>query len=53
VTRAVLERHLPPERRTLEYFVCGPPAMIAAVEAALYQMGIGMNQSHTELFDLV
>jgi predicted ferric reductase len=53
VTRAVLERHLPPERRTLQYFVCGPPAMIAAIEAALYQMGIGMNQSHTELFDLV
>jgi predicted ferric reductase len=52
VSAAALRRHLPAERSTYEYFVCGPEPMIAAVEKALYQLGVPMSRFHTELFDL-
>jgi predicted ferric reductase len=53
VRRELLERHLPPERATLDYFICGPEAMIAVVENILYEMGIPLAHLHSELFDLV
>lgn len=53
VTPAVLDRHLPQERARMEYFVCGPAAMISLVEKGLYELGIPLSRSHTELFDLV
>jgi predicted ferric reductase len=53
VTREMLDRHLPPERRELEYFICGPTGMIAAVERALYGLGVPLGHFHSELFDLV
>jgi ferredoxin-NADP reductase len=53
LTPEVLSRYLPPDRVSREYFLCGPPAMIAAVEQALYRLGVPLSRSHTELFDLV
>lgn len=53
VTREVLERHLPENRQSLEYFLCGPRPMIAAVERALHELGIPLARFHSELFDLV
>lgn len=53
VTSAVLDRHLPESRATLEYFICGPEAMIDLVERGLYELGVPLSRSHTELFDLV
>lgn len=53
VTSAVLDRHLPEERGEMEYFLCGPEAMIGLVEHGLYELGVPLNRSHTELFDLV
>jgi len=53
LTPEVLSRHLPPDRASREYFLCGPPAMIAAVERGLYHLGVPLSRSHTELFDLV
>jgi predicted ferric reductase len=53
VTAELLARHLPPDRASREYFLCGPPPMIAAVERALYRVGVPLGRSHTELFDLV
>lgn len=53
VTREMLDRHLPAHRADLQYFVCGPQPMIDAVERALYQLGIPLERSHSELFDLV
>lgn len=53
ITAEVLDRHLPSDRRTLAYFLCGPEAMTHAIERALYRLGVPMARLHTELFDLV
>lgn len=48
----ILDRHLPPERASLEYFICGPVPMIRAAESYLSQLGIPRPRVHTELFDM-
>ena len=53
VTTDVLARHLPVERMQYEYFICGPPVMMNAVEAALGQLGIPLSQIQMEVFNLV
>lgn len=53
VTSALLDRHLPEERGSMEYFLCGPEPMIELVEQGLYELGVPLSRSHTELFDLV
>jgi predicted ferric reductase len=53
VTRSLLDRVLPSQRRDAEYFVCGPLGMIHSVENALRSLGVPMRRCHSELFDLV
>jgi predicted ferric reductase len=53
ITRDVLERHLPAERDELDCFVCGPVAMMDAVEGCLTDMGVPAGQVHTERFQMV
>jgi len=53
INTGMLDKYLPPERKTLEYFICGPDPMMDAVEHALYGMGIPMSRFHSELFNLV
>jgi predicted ferric reductase len=54
ITRELLERHLPPERRArLHYFLCGPTPMTGAAEAALRELGVPAGQIQTEIFELV
>lgn len=52
VTRDVLDRHLPPERSGLQYYVCGPTGMIRLAEQALSGLGVPLRRLHSELFDL-
>ena len=55
ITRKVLERWLPPERRKdrTEIFVCGPLPMMNSVEDSLAKMGFFSGDVHSERFDLV
>ena len=53
VTRQVLDRWLPAERQSLEYFVCGPYPMREAVEKELYRLGVPLARVHAERFNLV
>jgi predicted ferric reductase len=53
VGAALLDRHLPPTRDALAYFVCGPEAMIQATERALAALGVPLPRVHSELFNLV
>lgn len=48
----ILSRHLPSERHTLHYFICGPEVMTQTVERALHGLGVPLRQMHTELFDM-
>ncbi|MFC4563945.1 ferric reductase-like transmembrane domain-containing protein [Nocardiopsis mangrovi] len=49
--QAVLGRIGPRTARTARFFVCGGPAFVAAVDAALDEQGIGPGQRHTEKFE--
>lgn len=50
----VLHRHLPARRAHHQYFVCGPPPMLDAVESALIEeLGIPIDHVHTERFEFV
>jgi predicted ferric reductase len=53
ITRDVLERHLPADRVGFDYFICGPVAMMDAVEGCLTDMGVPAGQVHTERFQMV
>lgn len=53
VNADLLARHLSANRMQYEYFICGPPAMMGAVEAALTQLGIPLAQTQMEVFNLV
>ncbi|MDE3126794.1 MAG: ferric reductase-like transmembrane domain-containing protein [Gemmatimonadota bacterium] len=52
ITPEMLDRHLPGNRREVDYFLCGPDAMTRAMERALHGLGIPMGRIHTELFDM-
>lgn len=49
----ILRRHLPKQYRRFQYFVCGPLAMMDAMERLLPELGIVPEHIHTERFDIV
>jgi predicted ferric reductase len=53
ITKDVLRRHLPVHAEHHQFFVCGPPPMMDAVEDALFELGVPPANVHTERFDLV
>ena len=53
VTEELLRRWIPPPEAGHEYFVCGPPGMMLAVEQALLRLGVARGDVHSERFDLV
>jgi len=52
-TADMLRKHLPGEFKRFEYFVCGPPRMMDAMEEALVGLGVPAHHVHTERFDWV
>ena len=53
LNRAVLDRHLPDDPRRSQYFVCGPPGLMDAVDVALAEMDIPPANIHAERFGMV
>jgi ferredoxin-NADP reductase len=53
LTPAILRKYLPAEFRQFEYFVCGPPGLMDAMEEALVGLGVPARRVHTERFDWV
>lgn len=53
LTGEILQRHLPENKNTLEYFICGPVPMITLAEKNLHGLGIPLHHLHSELFDFV
>ena len=53
VTAELLKRHLPKQFRRYHFFVCGPPAMMDAVEEALVDAGAPAASIDSERFNLV
>jgi predicted ferric reductase len=53
ITAEVLDRHLPPNREELNYFVCGPLPMSDAVRPALDEIGISKQHVFLEEYEMV
>ena len=53
MTADLLRRHLPAQFRRYHYFVCGPPPMMDAAEAALRALGIPPHAIDSERFNVV
>jgi predicted ferric reductase len=49
----ILQRGLPDDMSGVQCYVCGPPPMMAAVEKALFGLGVPYRQVHSELFTFV
>ena len=49
----LLRRYLPKQYRRFQYFICGPLAMMDAMEEVLPEIGIAPECIHTERFDIV
>jgi predicted ferric reductase len=53
VTKEMLERLLPVDRNSRDYFICGPDAMMDAVERALTELGVSLAYIHSERYNFV
>src|SRR5262249_8089861 len=53
INAEVLERHLPPPYHNHEYFICGPDAMMDAIEKTLSELGVPINKYHSERYSFV
>lgn len=53
ISAPLMARYLPEGRMQYEYFICGPPPMMNAVENALGQLGVPPEKLHSERFDFV
>jgi predicted ferric reductase len=53
ITEDVIRRHLPKQFKRMQYFVCGPPPMMDAMESMLPQIGVPAEFIHTERFDMI
>lgn len=49
---SLLTRHLPPDDGKVEYMICGPDAMMDAVELLLIKRGVPMRRRHSERFNI-
>ncbi|HET8723818.1 MAG TPA: ferric reductase-like transmembrane domain-containing protein [Anaeromyxobacteraceae bacterium] len=49
----LLRRHLPPGYRRFQFFTCGPPPLMDAMERALPLLGVAPERIHAERFDMV
>lgn len=50
LTPEVFLKHLPPNYRRFQFFVCGPKPMLDAMEASLLDIGAQSERIHTERF---
>jgi predicted ferric reductase len=53
VTEETLKRHLPANRNSRDYFICGPDGMMDAVERALTDLGVSLAYIHSERYNFV
>jgi len=52
ITPDVLDRHIPEDRGTRDYFICGPILMLDLVEEGLRQLDVPLPKIHTERYEM-
>ncbi len=53
ITTTVLLRHLPPQYRSFEYFLCASEPVMDAVQEMLLAIGVPAPRIHSERFAMV
>jgi len=53
ITKQLIEKYLPPYYQRYQYFICGPPPMMDAIEDTLAELKVPPQRTHSERFDLV
>jgi predicted ferric reductase len=53
ISKEMLARYLPGDRNSRDYFICGPDAMMDAVERALTELGVSLAYIHSERYNFV
>jgi predicted ferric reductase len=53
INAEMFKRHLPAPYADHEYFICGPDAMMDAIEKALGEMNVPMSKYHSERYSFV
>ncbi len=53
IDATLLDRHLPQDRNSREYFICGSDPMMDAVESALGKLGVSLEHIHSERYNFV
>ncbi len=53
VTADILKRHIPAQRNSRAYSICGPDPMMDAVEQALTDLGVSLANIHGERYNFV
>jgi predicted ferric reductase len=53
ITEEIMKRNLPDDFSNCEFFVCGPPPMMDAVESTLSEWGVSVHRVHSERFNIV
>jgi predicted ferric reductase len=53
IDASLLDRHLPQDRNSREYFICGSDPMMDAVESALGKLGVSLEHIHSERYNFV
>ena len=48
-----MRRHLPPGYRRFQFFTCGPPPLMDAMERVLPSLGVAPERIDAERFDMV
>lgn len=51
IDAAMFKRHLPPPYASHEYFICGPNAMMDAIENGLSELGVPLSKYHSERYN--
>jgi ferredoxin-NADP reductase len=52
ITPEILQKHLPKELILRNFFICGPPPMMDAVQVSLLERGVRQEFIHLERFTL-
>jgi predicted ferric reductase len=53
ITTEILKKYLPRQYKRYRFFVCGPAALMDAMETSLTEIGVPPHHIHTERFNLV
>lgn len=53
IDQELLDKYLPPNRKELNYYICGPTPLMDVAEESLRNLGVSWKRIYTERFEIV